>query len=699
MTISTADLVLSALSHYRLTDKGHGRYVCDSPLRTGSDSHAFSLKIDGPERGAYYDHVSGDKGSLYTLATALGIAVPKHKVATKPEIVATYDYVDTTGTLQYQSCRLEPGTEQEKDGTLKKKTFFQRRPDGKNGWITKDAMKSVTYVLYHLPDVHQAVNASETIYIPEGEKDADLLTLYGRTATTNVGGAGKWRAEYTKALTGATVVILPDNDQPGINHAATVAQALAGVAASIKIVNLPGLPPKGDVSDWIESGHTLAELDELVQATPEYTPLDTPTGTAPTAQATGSAESATPTNSQTTPTTPTNSHELPRFTVRTEGELATLPDPSWLLTDEIQRSGYHLLYGASGSGKTFFAIDRALRAVAAGARCLYIATEDLSGLKVRTAAWRAHNKGMGGALAWLDMPHGLDLSDVTQVYDLMIAITGLDLDLITIDTLREAHTGDENSSQAMAAVNRAIQQMIRETGAAVDVVHHSGVNDGRERGSTALGANCDIKWKIAGDDGGFVTVSCEKFRHGAVFSPRYYRITPTPSVEGGAVLLPVGSTTDRGDSPLTAGQRKILEMLALSIFEEQGAKSTQIERDTGMPSSSMNRALDSLKKKGFITQGSKGDPYSITPTGRTAIRPNYQLTPTNKSASQCATPTTPTNSQTTPTDLPRTPTTPTTHRVGVGGSGSEEKKDTTHPTATPDAADLWDAPAIYEGEV
>ena len=281
---STADSVLAMLGQYRLTDKGNGRYECDSPLRTGSDSLAFSLLISGPERGTYYDHVSGDKGSLYTLATALGIGVPTGKAPTKPVIVATYSYVDITGTMLYQSCRLEPGKGKEADGTPKKKSFFQRRPDGLGGWITQ--MKGAVYVLYRLPSVRAAIEAGGTIYIVEGEKDADLLTLYGRTATTNVAGAGKWRAEYTKSLTGATVVILPDNDQPGIEHAATVAQALYGSVATIKIVNLPGLPIKCDVSDWIESGHTLTELDELVQATPEYMPptaspmpdIDTATG-------------------------------------------------------------------------------------------------------------------------------------------------------------------------------------------------------------------------------------------------------------------------------------------------------------------------------------------------------------------------------------------------------------------------------------
>src|SRR5262249_11416724 len=59
---------------------------------------------------------------------------------------------------------------------------------------------------------------------------------------------------------GADVVILPDNDEPGRKHAKQVAQALYGIAASIKVVELPGLPPKGDVTDWIWDGGTREQL-------------------------------------------------------------------------------------------------------------------------------------------------------------------------------------------------------------------------------------------------------------------------------------------------------------------------------------------------------------------------------------------------------------------------------------------------------
>lgn len=237
--------------------------MCDSPLRAGSDSFAFSLLIRGPEHGCFSDFVSGEKGSLYELAARLGIETPRRD-STRRELVAAYPYTDATGLLLYEACRYEPG----RDGRAKE--FNQRQPDGTGGWVYN--MNGVTRVLYHLPAVLSAIDDGGTVYIVEGEKDADTFTLYDRTATTNVAGAGKWRDEYTQVLRGATVVILPDNDQPGADHADTVARALCGIAASVKVVNLPGLQPKGDFTDWTNAGHSIEELDDLVQATAEYVP-------------------------------------------------------------------------------------------------------------------------------------------------------------------------------------------------------------------------------------------------------------------------------------------------------------------------------------------------------------------------------------------------------------------------------------------
>lgn len=168
-------------------------------------------------------------------------------------IIATYNYADVTGRLLFQVVRYEP------------KTFKQRRPNGKGGWTWN--LGGVEPVLYRLPELA----AAETVFIPEGEKDVDRLHSLGLAATTNPGGVRKWRPSYTEALAGKHVVIIPDNDDAGRAHAHAVAAGVAPVAASVKVLELPGLRPKGDVSDWIEAGGTAERLRELVDTTPLWT--------------------------------------------------------------------------------------------------------------------------------------------------------------------------------------------------------------------------------------------------------------------------------------------------------------------------------------------------------------------------------------------------------------------------------------------
>lgn len=171
-------------------------------------------------------------------------------------IEVTYDYTDEHGKLLYQVCRKEP------------KAFVQRRPDG-GGWSWH--IGDVRRVLYRLP----ALSGSASVYVVEGEKDADRLASFGLVATTNAGGAGKWRDDYARQLVTAgarSVVVLPDNDTPGRNHAADVARSCTAAGLSVRVIDLPGLPPKGDVSDWFNQRHTRDELEQLVSSATVWTP-------------------------------------------------------------------------------------------------------------------------------------------------------------------------------------------------------------------------------------------------------------------------------------------------------------------------------------------------------------------------------------------------------------------------------------------
>lgn len=168
-------------------------------------------------------------------------------------IVAAYDYFDERGALLYQVRRTH------------NKQFPVYHQDLQGQW--KSGLNGQRRVLYRLPELVQSA-ADDFVFIPEGEKDVENLHRLGLVATTNLGGAGrnKWRTEYNDPLRNRHIVILPDNDDTGRSHAQMIAESLKGVAASVRVAELPGLPPKGDVSDWIAAGGTRGDLLKLVQA-------------------------------------------------------------------------------------------------------------------------------------------------------------------------------------------------------------------------------------------------------------------------------------------------------------------------------------------------------------------------------------------------------------------------------------------------
>lgn len=173
-------------------------------------------------------------------------------------IVATYDYKDADGTVIYQVVRFEP------------KSFAQRSPDGKGGWAW--SMKGVKRVLYRLPELRD--REAEPVYVVEGEKDVDRLMSLGILATTCAQGAGKWQSSFSQALGRRDVVILPDNDEPGRNHAIDIAKSLHGHGCNVRIVELPGLPDKGDVSDWLNDGGTVEELQAMADGGAFFAPVE-----------------------------------------------------------------------------------------------------------------------------------------------------------------------------------------------------------------------------------------------------------------------------------------------------------------------------------------------------------------------------------------------------------------------------------------
>jgi len=173
--------------------------------------------------------------------------------------IATYEYRNEVGNLIFRAERFEP------------KHFSQSQPNGQGG---------VVRVPYRLPELIAAPKPS-LVFVAEGEKKVEALREWGLIATCNVGGAGKWQKAYSKYLAGHDVIILPDNDplnpdtgkSPGIEHARQVMKFSEEFVKSIRILELPGLPLKGDIVDWKQAGGTLPQLMELVNKIQSSTSL------------------------------------------------------------------------------------------------------------------------------------------------------------------------------------------------------------------------------------------------------------------------------------------------------------------------------------------------------------------------------------------------------------------------------------------
>lgn len=174
------------------------------------------------------------------------------QVPRTPKYQAIYTYHDASGYTLFQVVR-----------SIGDKRFFQRRPHPSDPGKWINDMKGVDKVIYRLPEVMKAIMGGLPIYVVEGEKDVETLRAHGLAATCNPGGAGKWEDRYSEALRNATIILLPDNDAAGRKHADLVTTRLQGYVQRLHRIELPDLPERGDVTDWLDAGHTIEDLQAL----------------------------------------------------------------------------------------------------------------------------------------------------------------------------------------------------------------------------------------------------------------------------------------------------------------------------------------------------------------------------------------------------------------------------------------------------
>jgi AAA domain/Toprim-like len=231
----------------RAPGPGHSRK--DRSLAIEIKDHTLLVNTFSPrdDQRACFDYVVKQLG--LDMRTN-GNGAPAAEQFSKKKIVAEYTYTDQHGGPLYQVLRYEP------------KDFRQRRSDGNGGWIWTRGEQTV---LYRWPELVKYPDA--TVFVCEGEKDADRVASLGHCATTISGGA-KWTEECIAPLAGRDVVILEDADDAGRKRATEAAEALYGRANSIRVVRLPGLDghtDSKDVSDWLDAdpnrgGDALAEV-------------------------------------------------------------------------------------------------------------------------------------------------------------------------------------------------------------------------------------------------------------------------------------------------------------------------------------------------------------------------------------------------------------------------------------------------------
>jgi len=503
--------------------------------------------------------------------------------AMNKELVATYDYCDETGRLLYQNARYRP------------KDFRPRRPGSDGGWIYN--LEGIRRVLYHLPEVITATH----VIITEGEKDADRTSKAVRgfekykkprawAVTTCCGGASGWRTDYASYFSGKSVYILPDNDEPGQKFAQTVAQNVSAYARCVKIVALPDLPEKGDVSNYLDS-HDAVDLQEQLRAAIFY-------------------EGKTP---------GTGGGDNSSFRLMPLRECFNAPEEqqSWLVERLLPTGGMSIMAAKPKTGKSTMARQLAL-SVARGQR--FLTRKTLRGeviylaLEEKQQEVTEHFRALG---ATGDEPIYIHCAPapVEAMNQCRVLLQNRRARLLIIDPLfKFARVKDGNDYAQMTAALEPILAMARETDTHVLLVHHTGKNERADApdailGSTAILGNVDTAIVLARRDN-YRTVLTRQ-RYGEDMPETVIDFDP----DRRAVRLgPVREQADREKV-----EQEILEFLAGNPDSREAEILDAIPGRRQGKVSALRRLLEiRVKRSG---KGGKSDPYKYSLVSSSAEPP------------------------------------------------------------------------------
>jgi len=215
-----------------------------------------------------------------------------------------------------------------------------------------------------------------------------------------------------------------------------------------------------------------------------------------------------------------------------EGDLGNLPEPEWLVKGVLS-DGLSVMYGPPKAGKTFAALSMALH-ISSGSNwfdtqtkrvpVLYVSGEGQGGLHKRIQGWKKAT-GIPTAQMYV-IPFPVRLGSPEHVAALIADTHAVGAKLVVIDTLARSMAGmDENSAQDMGNVVAGLGYLKAQTNTGILVLHHSGVEGTRPRGSTALFGAADTLIRINGD-GKNLTMSCEGQKDAAPFRTRHFELMP-----------------------------------------------------------------------------------------------------------------------------------------------------------------------------
>ena len=313
------------------------------------------------------------------------------------------------------------------------------------------------------------------------------------------------------------------------------------------------------------------------------------------------------------------------FHLKTIPELLAQPPIQWLVKGVLPRKGFAVLFGASGSGKTFITLDLCL-AVARGVDwhgvkvkqrgVVYVAAEGGGGLAGRIKAYQRHHRVDLSEVPFSAITAGLSLLDgddarVIESIESMSA-KGNDVGLVVLDTLnRSMGGGDENSSQDMGKFIAAASRIGEKTGSLVLIVHHCGKDASKgARGHSSLKAALDAELELKRqEDLRVLTVS--KVRDGPdgqqfAFKLNSIKLGVDEDLEDIESCVAVESDIPKTKiRPEGKWQKRVYDLLDIPLSD--GMTQSQIldliSEDEGLPErwkESVIKAIDTLIEKGVI---------------------------------------------------------------------------------------------------